>query len=230
MSTTERDLWSSAIVVVIFAAIVGLAGWGLSSAGGVEDPTAGGGRRAAGGSPPEVPITLDNQSSHTVFLSARNVVGDAWQMPRPDARPPGGLDGVYVDPGQTYSVTLSGDELWWERKQSEAVFTLGSTPMVGQSRGASFALYPQTTNFACVSSGQGGCIRIFSTWVWPTATGPDGHTDDSSGCSSTWSGPAGTYQLRDGTTGSITATVSCKDTSRDTADTVTTITFTDTPS
>ena len=85
-------------------------------------------------------------------------------------------------------------------------------------------------NIPGVASGQGGCFELFSTWVWPTATGPAGHTGDASGCSSTWSGPAGTYQLRDGTKGSITATVSCKDTNLDIGRTVTTITFTDTPS
>ena len=210
--------WFGVVCAVIIVAVVLGGSFALKAVGDSRsDSSASGGRGASGSETTwlKTRLVFVNSSSVTVATDVTNVKRGDWGFPAPDSAAPNGLRGAWIDPGQSVSVTLAVDSSF----TMHAPFNVSTTPLAGSSRGGVITFYSQV-NY----SGTEGAAGTPSFWSWPTMERPAEATITS--CSATWSGPAGSYVLKGGQTGAITATATCEGVPY----TTTTITFTDTKS
>ena len=213
----SRQPWFGIACAVVIVAVVLGGSFALKAVGDSRSDSSASGSRGAAGSEPNHPliITLQNSSSVTIAVDVTNVSRGDWGYPAPDSAAPNGLRGAWIDPGQNASVRLARDS----RTTQHAPFNVSTTPSAGSSTGRTITFYSQL--FYVGAEGGGN----FLYWSWPT---PQEESVVGVSCSPAWSGPAGSYVLRDGRTGSITATANCLWNSDN--EIVTTITFTDTKS
>jgi hypothetical protein len=209
--------WFGALIAILIVAVVIGGSFALKAFGDSRTDSSVSGRRGAAGSDPSWPIriTFVNSSSFTIAVDVTNVKRGDWDYPAPDSAAPKGLRGAWIDPGQTVAVTLAVDS----STTMHAPFNVSTTPIAGSSKGGVITFYSQV-NYGGIEMTAG----TPSFWSWPTSERPTSLTDSS--CSPTWSGSAGSYELKGGRTGAITATATCQGAS----DTTTVITFTDTKS
>lgn len=204
-----RQPWFGALIAILIVAVVIGGSFALKAFGDSRSESAAPVKRGAS-SDSSLSIVLTNSSSVTIRTDVTGVRRGDWGYPAPDSAAPNGLSGAWIDPGQSLSVTLTHDGSISEH----APFNLSTTPSAGVSRGGVITLYGQVSVF--VTENTSGT----DYWSWPTSdVGPSGN------CPPAWSGPAGSYEIRGGRPGSITATATCGS-SRFT----TVITFTDTKS
>jgi hypothetical protein len=218
----RRQPWFGFVFSVVAIALIFAGSFALSAFGDSRDGNDSSGARSAAGAEPDFPVRIElvNSSSVTVVLNPTNVRASEWGFPAPDSATPDGLRGVWLDPGAKVDVTLALSS--WV---SFASFDLSTLPIAGSSSGRAITFHDQENTLTI--PGGDGIIMLRSPWVWPTAERPNSVT--SSGCSPSWSGPAGSFSVRGGPTGSLLATATCLNSGSDgdLISTTTVITFTD---
>ena len=205
----SRQPWFGVLIALVIVAVVIGGSFALKAFGDSRTDSSAPVKR---GALPDTSlyITLKNSSSVPVRIDATGVTRGDWGYPAPDSAAPNGLSGAWIDPGQSFSVTLTHDG----SITKHSPFNLSTTPSAGSSRGGVITLYGQSSYFTTENSSRA------DYWSWPVKD-----VGDSVNCPPAWSGPAGSYELRGGRTGSITATATCG-----TPGITTVITFTDTAS
>lgn len=209
----RRQPWFGVVVTLVVVAVVIAGSFALKAFGDSRDDGSDSANRGAAGGE-SLNIVLKNSSSVTIAIGVINVKREEWNFPAPDSAAPKGLQGAWIDPGESLSVTLSLDN----PTNPHSPFKVTTTPMAGSSIGGVITLFGQLTYTGGGEFSSGSS----SFWTWPTSDVPS-----NTPCTMVpkWSGPAGSYQLKGGRSGSITATATCQGTG-DTA----VITFTDTKS
>ena len=218
-----RQPWFGVVVAIVSVAVVFVGCFALKSVGDSRIDSAGRvGRLAAGEEPlAAMRMTLTNSSSVTMFVNAINVIRSDWTYPAPDENQTDALKGRWIDPGETVSVEFG---IRYSTRQSR--WDLSTLPVSRSSTGGAITFYPQTNSPG--GPGEQGIGYHHSFWYWPTSARPG--SVQATGCSPTWSGPAGQFTDSKGGKGSITATATCSGDDAQPMETTTHITFTETRS
>ena len=218
---TTRQPWFGVVVAIVSVVLVFGGCFALKSVGDSRADSASARGRSASGDVPRMAVrmTLTNSSSVTMFVNAINVVRADWHVRAPDDDGPDALNGRWIDPGETISVVFG-----LESTIQQSTWDLSTLPVSRSSSGGAIRFYPQTNT--PVSPGHDSAMDHDSWWYWPTSARPS--SVEASGCSPTWSGPAGQFTTSTGGKGSITATVTCTGDTTQPMYTTTHITFTET--
>ena len=143
----RRQPWFGVVVTLVVVAVVIAGSFALKAFGDSrEEGSDSANRGAAGGE--SLNIVLKNSSSVTIAIGVINVKREEWNFPAPDSAAPKGLQGAWIDPGESLSVTLSLDN----PTNPHSPFKVTTTPMAGSSIGGVITLFGQLTSPAVANS------------------------------------------------------------------------------